>query len=487
MGAQVAKAAAQMLKQRLCKAVVVVKVHWLVQNRVVARFAQVGVHGGNQPQRVVVEAGADIHIALFRQGLVLVVGASIGELGGGNVQNTLPRAGGDQMHKAEQILTGIAEAHAAAGAALIIAGRTAHVEGDHTLVLVPDIDHAVEFFIAAFDRVGGQQAVPVVVQPGKRRIDLRIRGIAGSHRPGAGLIDDAGRGPLLVLRVFDIAQNKNQAAAFAGLQGDIDLVYANGRPAMRHRVGAGTFFHYFGVGVAAPAAQKGIPAGVKAIYWRVDREKSIVVTALAVLCLVVDGAAFDLDLACRKIALEVGGIVHSIPQTELYIAEYSKRFRYITLVGQHQTINLAVVAYRHKQLQLRSQPVFFAGDDAVPEAVAALITVQLGLGGLPAGIPYGIAVLNIVIPTVRVRWYVIVAVAGDTPQLGIPVKAVPAGRVGNKAEECLTAQIVDPRQRRARRGDDIFACGIGKMTELHRDPLLTYGKQIKSSVQVEND
>jgi len=119
--------------------------------------------------------------------------------------------------------------------------------------------------------------------------------------------------------------------------------------------------------------------------------------------------------------------------------------------------------------------------------VAALIAVQFGLGGLPAGIPYGIAVLNIVIPTVRVRWYVIVAVAGDTPQLGIPVKAVPAGRVGNKAEECLTAQIVDPRQRRARRGDDIFACGIGKMTEIHRDPLLTYGKQIKSSVQVEND
>ena len=204
------------------------------------------------------------------------------------------------------------------------------------------------------------------------------------------------------------------------------------------------------------------------------------VAALAVLGLVVDGAALDLDFAGREIALEVGGIVHSIPETELQIAEYSKRFRYITLVGQHQTVDLAVVAYRHKQRKACRKAVLFAGNDAVPEAVAALVAVQLGLGGLPAGIPYGIAVLNIVIPAVRVRWYVIVAVAGDTPQLGIPVKAVPAGRVGNKAEECLTAQIVDPRQRRARRGDDIFACGIGKMTELHRDPLLTYGKQIKS-------
>ena len=36
------------------------------------------------------------------------------------------------------------------------------------------IDHAVELFIAALDRVGGQQVVPVVVQPGKCRIDLRI-------------------------------------------------------------------------------------------------------------------------------------------------------------------------------------------------------------------------------------------------------------------------------------------------------------------------
>ena len=254
VGAQIAEAAAQMLKQRLCKAVVVVKVHRFVQNRVVARLAQIGVHGSNQPQRVIVEAGADVHVALFRQRLVLVVGAAVGELGGGNVQNALPRAGGDQMHKAEQILTGIAEAHAAAGAALIIAGRAAHVEGDHALVLVPGIDHAVELFIAALDRVGGQQVVPVVVQPGKRRIDLRIRGIAGRHRLGAGLIDDAGRGPLLVLWVFYIAQNKNQAAAFAGLQTDFDLMHANGCPAVGNRVGAAAVFHDLGVRIAAPCA-----------------------------------------------------------------------------------------------------------------------------------------------------------------------------------------------------------------------------------------
>ena len=69
VGAQIAEAAAQMLKQRLCKTVVVVKVHRLVQNRVVARFAQIGIHGGNQPQRVIVEAGRDAAcFALFARG-----------------------------------------------------------------------------------------------------------------------------------------------------------------------------------------------------------------------------------------------------------------------------------------------------------------------------------------------------------------------------------------------------------------------------------
>ena len=217
VGAQIAEAAAQMLQQRLGKAVIVVKIDLLVQNGVVTRFAQIGVHGGDQPQRVIVEAGANVHIALFRQRLVLVVGAAVGELGGGNVQDALPRAGGDQMHKPQKVLAGITEAHTAAGAALIIAGGAAHIKGDHTLVLVPDIDHTVELFVAALDRVGGQKPVPVRVQLGKGFIYLRVCGIAGSHCLRAGLVDDAGRCPFFILRVFDIAQQEDQAAALARL------------------------------------------------------------------------------------------------------------------------------------------------------------------------------------------------------------------------------------------------------------------------------
>ena len=253
------------------------------------------------------------------------------------------------------------------------------------------------------------------------------------------------------------------------------MVYADRCPAVGDGVGAGTFFYRFRVGIAAPGAQKGIPAGVKAVYRRVDGVQRVVVAALAVFGLVVDRAALHLDLTGGEVALEVGGIVHGVPQAELYIAEYSKRFRRVAFVGQHQTVDLAVVAHGHEQLQPRSQPALFAGDDAVTQTVAALVKIQLGLGGLPAGVPDGAALFNIVIAAVRIRRYVIIPVAGDAAELSVLVKTVAARRVGDKAKESLAAQVVDPRQRCARGGDDVFPCVVIKVTELHRDPLLTNG------------
>ena len=278
---------------------------------------------------------------------------------------------------------------------------------------------------------------------------------------------------------FSIAEHINQAAAFAGLQGDVDLMHADRGPAVCHRVGAGALFDDLRVGVAAPGAQERIAAGVKAIHRRVDGVQRVVVAALTVLGFVVDRAALDLDLAGRKIALEVGGIIHGVPQAELYVAENGKRFRFLTLVGQHQAVDLAVVTHGDEQLQFGSQAVLFPGQYAVAQAVAALVKIQLGLGGLPAGIPDGFAVFNIVVTAVRIRRYVIITVAGDAPQLGVLVKAVAARSVGYQAEECLAAQVVDPWQRRARGGDDVLTCGVSEMNEHHRDPLLNKWKPIE--------
>ena len=147
MRAGITEAAAQVLEQGPGQRRIVVKVHALIENAPVARLTQIGVNAGDQPQRIVVEAAAHGEVALFGQGLILVIGAAVGELGGGDVQNTLAGPFRDHMHEAEQILAGITEAHPAPHAGFEITGRAAHIEGDHTLVLVPDIDHAVKLFL----------------------------------------------------------------------------------------------------------------------------------------------------------------------------------------------------------------------------------------------------------------------------------------------------------------------------------------------------
>ena len=99
--------------------------------------------------------------------------------------------------------------------------------------------------------------------------------------------------------------------------------------------------------------------------------------------------------------------------------------------------------------------------------MAAAVTVQRGLGGLPARIPYGFAILDVDPVAVHVQRGVIVAVTGQAAHPGVPVKAVTARRVGNQTEEVLAAKVVDPRQGCLRGGDDIFFILVIKISELH--------------------
>lgn len=51
-----------------------------------------------------------------------MIGAAVRKLRGGDVQNTLPRPFRNDVYKSEQVLTRIAEAHAAPHAAFEVAG-----------------------------------------------------------------------------------------------------------------------------------------------------------------------------------------------------------------------------------------------------------------------------------------------------------------------------------------------------------------------------
>ena len=69
-------------------------------------------------------------------------------------------------------------------------------------------------------------------------IDLRIGGVALHHGMGAGLVDDARRNELFLLRVLDITQTEQDAAALAGGEGQVDVQCAHRCPAVGNAAGA---------------------------------------------------------------------------------------------------------------------------------------------------------------------------------------------------------------------------------------------------------
>ena len=405
-----------------------------------------------------------------------MVGAAVLELGGGNVQNALPRPGGDDVHKAKQVLTAVPEAHAAAGAALVVAGRAAHVEGDHALILVPEVHHAVQLFLAGLQPVAGQQALPVVGQRSTGSIHLCIVGVAGHHGVGAGLIDDAGGGELFLLRVLDVAQTEEDLLFLPGGKVDMDMQRTYRCPAVGDAAAAVPGTDGLRVCRAAVHTAKSIPGGVKAGDGGVGPEHRIVVAALPVLGLVVDGTRLHLHLAGGEVALEVGAIVHSVPQAELHIAEHVQLPGTITAVGQGQAVQLTGIALGHEQLLRGADAVLFTLQNGVAQPVAAAVAVQRRLGGLPAGVPDRAAILDVDVVAVHVQRRAVVAVAGQAAQSGVPVKAVAACRVGDQTKKVFTAKVVDPRQRGLWGGDDIFPACVIKMAESHKCFLLISGR-----------
>ena len=246
------------------------------------------------------------------------------------------------------------------------------------------------------------------------------------------------------------------------------MVRTDRRPAVGDAVGAMARFDGFRLGGAAVHAAEGVAGGVEAGHGRVGPEHSVVVAALAVFGLMINGAAHDLHFAGGEVALEVGAVVHGIPQAELHVAEHIQRAGGSGLVFKGQPVDLTGISAGNEEFLLGEDAVFFAGQDGVAQTVAAAVGVQFGLGGLPAGVPDRAAVIDVDAVAVHVQRRVVVTVAGDAAQPCVTVKAVSAAGVGHQTEKILTAQIVDPRQGRAGRIDHIFPVHVIKMSESHR-------------------
>ena len=161
---------AQVLEQRHFRTFFVVEGDGLIQDTEVSRFLDVCHRTEDKPHGVIVEAAADVVVAAFGQRLVLVVASSVGELGRSYVDDSFAGSFRYLMHEAHEVLVGVAETHSTTDAALEERGGTGHVEGNHALILVPDVHHAVQFFFVGLHDVDVQQAVPVGFQFGKGSI-----------------------------------------------------------------------------------------------------------------------------------------------------------------------------------------------------------------------------------------------------------------------------------------------------------------------------
>ena len=136
------------------------------------------------------------------------------------------------------------------------------------------------------------------------------------------------------------------------------------------------------------------------------------------------------------------------------------------MIGQFDGPDLGVFIDRYKVSYFSFEIIFLAGDDRIAQAVAALIKIEGLFDRLVARVPGVLAVADINVTAGIVLGHGVIEIAGDSPQPGITVKAVAAGRIGKYAEVILKAQIIDPGQRRVRPCDDIFTGSVIKITIL---------------------
>ena len=165
--------------------------------------------------------------------------------------------------------------------------------------------------------------------------------------------------------------------------------------------------------------------------------ESVVVTALAILGLVVDGRTLDLHFTRREITLEILHIGCGIPETPLLEREELQGLGFRRLVLEGEFLYLGPLLQRHEEQYTGLDAILLTRDAGVAHTMTALVEVERGLTRLPTWIPYYclvsltpcLLVYNIKVSPAIVHRYVVVAIAGDATELGILVEAVAASGV----------------------------------------------------------
>src|SRR3954463_9740322 len=84
--------------------------------------------------------------------------------------------------------------------------------------------------------------------------------------------------------------------------------------------------------------------------------------------------------------------------------------------------------------------------------------------GRRPGVP---RLVDVEVATARIRRHVVVAVARQASEPRVAIEAIDPALMGHEPKEVLVSEVVDPRIRSLRGGDDVFFVAIVEMTKTH--------------------
>ena len=451
MRERVADARLEVVQQILAASRRVRVANRLRQDRRVAGLLHVRAGGHDEPEVVVEELAADLRVSLPGQRLVLMKARSVGELRRGEVEDPLPRPVRDQVHEAENVLIGVAEAHAAADPGLEQARRARQVEGRHALVLVPRVQHPGRVRIGALHLEAREQLVPARMQACERVVDRPRLHVAVEQLEPC-------RNPALV----DVGEEKRERLRLAGPELQLELVGADRVPAVRDAPGRSPGARNRRLVQSVVDTDERVARGVEACDVARAAEERHVRAPGAVLRRVEDrrAAALDLYLADRVGALEVRHVVERLVEAELDVGEEAKLLCRRAGVADGRPPDLDVGPGRDEEAELDLDAALRAQDARVAQPVPALVAVERRLRRLPTRIPDRVAVADVEVAADGVERRVVVAVARQPTKPRVAPERVAAPRVRAETEEIVLAEVVEPRKRRVRPPDHVFPSGV---------------------------
>ena len=206
--------------------------------------------------------------------------------------------------------------------------------------------------IGALDLEAGQQIEPALPQGRECRVDrVRFR-VSRQQCASLVLVHDGRPLELRLVALVDVAEDECEDLLCSWLQVQVDLMGADRVPAVRDAALRASGERHRRLVQAVVHAYEHVARRVEAARLPRAAEDGVVAAPFAVLGRVVDGRAFDLDLADRVRALEVRHVVQRFVKAELDVREERHVLRDKAPVADRRPPDLHVLAGRNEEEKL---------------------------------------------------------------------------------------------------------------------------------------